>query len=100
MANVFVHVKDSVDDLWTNQQMEFDRIPGVGEYVVLKFDSPWYEVHLVVHCPYEGAEYDAEIYAVRVNHLEEISDVTAFARYIPDNDSIGAPLDNLSDDGA
>jgi len=29
------------------------------------------KIELVVHCPFE-AEYSAEIYAVEVNHMEEI----------------------------
>jgi hypothetical protein len=42
---------------------------SVGEYLATATTSDWYKVELVVHCPFE-AEFAAEVYAVRVDHME------------------------------
>ena len=73
MAKIFVHVRDNASEMWKNEPMVFQRIPSVGEHVVLSATSAWYRVETVVHCPYEGAEFDAELYAIKVDHLQVIA---------------------------
>lgn len=72
METVFVHVRQKASDMWKNQKMEFSRIPCVGEHLVLSATSDWYQVQVVVHCPFEGAEFEAEVYATKVDHLDVI----------------------------
>ena len=69
MAIVFVHVREKVSDMWKSHKMEFSRIPCIGEHLVLGATSDWYQVQVVVHCPFEDTEFDAEIYATNVDHL-------------------------------
>lgn len=51
---------------WKNEVREFERIPGVGEYVALGADGPWYSVQLVVNIAY-ATDVAAEIYTVQVD---------------------------------
>lgn len=39
----------------------------VGEFVAKESTGPWYEVTLVVHCPF-GGTYAAEVYARKIDH--------------------------------
>ena len=70
MATVLVHTRNNTKEKWQNQKMEFSRIPCEGEHLVLSATSDWYQVQVVVHCPFEGAEFDSEVYATKVNHLD------------------------------
>ena len=68
MAKVFLHTKDSKDDDWNNNEFrEFSRIPLLNEYIALDSNSEWYQIQLVVHCPFE-CSCDAEIYAIKVDY--------------------------------
>lgn len=67
---VFLHTRSQGKRDWKNESREFGRLPVVGEYLALEWNSPWYQVQLVVHCPFESADYEAEVYAVEVDHLE------------------------------
>lgn len=67
---VFLHTRSQGKIDWKNESREFGRLPVVGEFLALDWNSPWYEVQLVVHCPFESADYEAEVYAVKVDHLE------------------------------
>jgi hypothetical protein len=71
MSKVFLHTRSQGQKDWINTSREFLRLPVVGEYLATSASSSWYKIELVVHCPFE-AEYSAEIYAVEVNHMEEI----------------------------
>jgi hypothetical protein len=64
---VFLHTRTPHERDWKNESRDFARIPVVGEFVVTSSCSPWYQVELVVHCPFE-CEFDAEVYAVEVDH--------------------------------
>ncbi len=52
---------------WENTTANFDRVPNVGEYFALSRDSDWFEVKAVVHMGFP-LDYDAEIYAVKVEN--------------------------------
>lgn len=71
--NVFLHTRASQERDWLNDSRDFARIPVVGEFVATSSSSPWYQVELVVHCPFE-CEFDAEVYAVEVDrHTVQIA---------------------------
>ncbi len=72
-AQVFLHTYDAPGAEPRNEGRVFLRLPTVGEYVTLSPTSDWYEVTLVVHCPFE-ATYAAEVYARRVDHLEVVKE--------------------------
>lgn len=63
---VFLHTRSPQERDWKNESRDFARIPVVGEFTATSSSSPWYQVELVVHCPFEG-EFDAEVYAVEVD---------------------------------
>lgn len=62
---VLIFYKGSEDETWANDTANFDRVPNVGEYFTLSRDNDWYEVKAVVHMGFP-LDYDAEIYAVKV----------------------------------
>jgi hypothetical protein len=82
MAKVFVHYRNPSSEFAVNEVFDFERIPVVGEYVALepidknsardsgRAEQQWYKVTLVVHSP--QTELHAELYAIRVDHLEEV----------------------------
>ncbi len=64
MAKIFLHTKKQNEINWTSEYYQFERVPAVGEYLVLRTELSWYEVRLVLHTPFKhGCE--GEIYAVR-----------------------------------
>lgn len=67
MARVFLHTRPVDDYRGENTPRDFARSPVVGEYVATASDSAWYRVCLVVHAPF-ASEYEAEVYAVEVDH--------------------------------
>jgi hypothetical protein len=69
MKKVFLHVRSPGKMDWENSGREFLRLPVVGEYLATSSDSAWYQVELVVHCPF-SAEYTAEVYAVKVDRAQ------------------------------
>ncbi|MEK3943526.1 hypothetical protein [Paenibacillus sp. FSL H3-0310] len=69
MINVFVHVHDEGESEWENECHLFSRVPIEKEYFALSHDGNWYEVEMVVHTPFDQ-EVQAEIYAVKVDHME------------------------------
>ena len=78
----FLHTRPKGTSDWTNDGQDFARLPIVGEYVCRDDTGTWYRVQLVVHRP--QADYDAEVFAVEVDHIDEMS--AAF----PDMDHIEA----------
>lgn len=90
MAKVFLHTTDSLDAEfadWLNQEIEFSRVPVVGEYVCLSTDGIYYKVQTVVHTvssdPSEFGDLDAEVYATLDEYSEQgalISHVYSLAR--------------------
>lgn len=69
--NVFFHTRSPGQRDWFNESRNFAKIPAVGEYVATATTSAWFRVELVVHTPFP-CEFDAEVYAVKVDHLEAI----------------------------
>ena len=70
MAKVFVHTQSAKGKSdWSNEGREFLRLPVFGEYFALASGGEWYQVDLVVHCPFES-EYAAEVYGTLVDHVE------------------------------
>jgi hypothetical protein len=67
---VFLHTRSKGMFDWRNELRDFARIPVLGEYLAWDDSSPWYQVQLVVHTPFEQADCDAEVYAVEVDHNE------------------------------
>jgi hypothetical protein len=67
---VFLHTRSRGLFDWRNELRDFARIPVVGEYFAWDDSSPWYQVQLVVHTPFEQADCEAEVYAIEVNHNE------------------------------
>lgn len=66
---VFLHTRSKGNFNWVNEIREFARIPIVGEYLAMDVSSPWHQVQLVVHTPFE-CDCEAEVYAVEVDHNE------------------------------
>jgi hypothetical protein len=66
---VFLHTRSYGKLDWRNEDRDFARIPTIGEYLTRHVTSPWYQVQIVVHTPFE-CEFDAEVYAVEVDHLD------------------------------
>lgn len=66
---VFLHTRSHGRFDWRNEARDFARIPIVGEYLTRYVTSPWYKVQIVVHTPFE-CEFDAEVYAIKVDHNE------------------------------
>ncbi|QTB25217.1 hypothetical protein [Lysinibacillus sphaericus] len=75
METVFVHLHDKNDFNYVNEYYQFKRVPVEGEYLVTNVDGDWYKVELVVHTP-TSKEMIAELYAVKVDHNEEINKKT------------------------
>lgn len=78
MAKVFLHTTDSIDaDYadWKNEEIEFSRVPFVGEYVCLSTTGTYYKVQSVIHCvsndPHEFSGLDAEVYATLDERSEQ-----------------------------
>ncbi|HID0768099.1 TPA: hypothetical protein ACXDAZ_002629 [Clostridium botulinum] len=70
MATVFLHIKNEEDIEWNNNKFkEFERIPVLNEYIVPEEGQQWYQVKLVVHCPFK-CSCDAEVYATKVDQTE------------------------------
>ena len=66
---VFLHTRTPQQRDWLNEERKFGRIPVVGEFVATSSSgSSWFKVELVVHTPFV-CEFDAEVYAVEVDHL-------------------------------
>jgi len=68
MVRVFLHTHPPGSSQWRTEHREFFRIPIVGEYLTLAVTSPWYRVAVVVHTPFSD-QFEAELYAVEVDHL-------------------------------
>ena len=69
---VLLHTRSQDKFDWKKESREFGRLPVVDEFVALDSNSQWYQVQLVVHCAFK-AEYEAEVYAVEINHSEAMS---------------------------
>lgn len=69
-TKVFLHTRTPQQRDWVNEKRDFARIPTVGEYVATSSSGvSWFRVQLVVHTPFP-CEFDAEVYAVAVDHSE------------------------------
>jgi hypothetical protein len=77
---VWLHTKSTSNSQWASEGKRlFSRIPEVGECVALTVDSHWYKVTLVVHCPFKEADCDAEVYAIKVDHVRETLSAGSFS---------------------
>jgi hypothetical protein len=63
MKKVFLHIRKSDNDEWTNLDKSYARVPNVGDYILSDHNSPIYHVRLVILCPSES-DVDAEVFAV------------------------------------
>lgn len=66
---VFLHTKKDARSEWENERYEFAQLPVAGDYVATSTRSEWFRVEFVVHTPFP-CDFDAEVYAVQVDHLE------------------------------
>lgn len=66
---VFLHTKKSGLGEWVNERREFAQLPAVGEYLTTSTTGAWHRVEVVVHTPFP-CEFDAEVFALEVDHLE------------------------------
>lgn len=71
MKKVFLHLHNQGESDWENSYYQFDRIPVEGEYVTTEVNGEWHKVKMVVHTPFDK-EVCAEVYAVKVDHNEEM----------------------------
>ncbi|HYT87894.1 MAG TPA: hypothetical protein VEL76_04175 [Gemmataceae bacterium] len=68
MAKVALKTRAQGSTGWESHQIiDYNRIPSVGEYVSPTTMSGWFEVRIVVHCPFPDTDCDAEVYAVEAN---------------------------------
>jgi len=74
---VFLHTRRPENLEGVNEPAEFARIPVIGEYISIpSSDEYWYKVVLVVHVPLTDerkqfpSKYDAEVYAIGIDHNE------------------------------
>jgi hypothetical protein len=64
----WIHTKESPEARWESRGTKrFLRLPTVGEQVKLDYDSFEYQITSVVHLPFELADSDAELFAVKVD---------------------------------
>ena len=64
MVKVFFHYKTLESPEWQNEERLFTRVPVVGEYVALSWSAEFHRVYAIIHCPFEGSHFDAEVYSV------------------------------------
>jgi hypothetical protein len=76
---VFLHTRSWGQHDWLNETLVFKQIPAVGEIVAhdrgprgkrLDDGARHFRVYHVVHCAFDSASFDAEVYAVEVDHLK------------------------------
>lgn len=72
MKPIFLHLHNMGFKDWLNKVSTFGRIPVEGEYLTIDYDSDLYKVEMVIHTPF-SEEMCAEVYAVKVNHIEELN---------------------------
>lgn len=66
MVKIFVHTKSSGSD-WKNNFHNFSRAPYVGEFIVLSQESKWHEVKTVSHLPFDGSDWEVEVWATQID---------------------------------
>lgn len=71
MKKVFLHVRKSDIDDWTNLDKSYSTLPNVGDYILSGQNSPLYHVRLVILCPSESG-VDAEVFAVEEDSVNII----------------------------
>lgn len=77
---VFVHLHEIGQNDWNNRSVEMDMLPSVGEFLAFSMhDDDWWQVELVVRC-YFDADYQAEVYAHRVNGQSAVHGIVAAGR--------------------
>lgn len=76
LVTIYLNTKDSPEGDWEPKELRVPQIPAVGEIVVLGWQTTWYEVRLVAHCPYEGADSAAEVWAIAVDDKEILGAVS------------------------
>lgn len=77
---VSLHVEQPGEVKWHTTTEQFARVPAVGEYVAktVAQAQEWYEVAIVVHIPKaEPGDFDAEVYARRVDLDAEIATMSS-----------------------
>ncbi len=76
MAKIFVHTRSDKNPEWLNEPREMTRIPTVGEIITLIATGTWFRVELVIHTPHEHGGYDGEVFAIGVDHMEEMRNLS------------------------
>jgi hypothetical protein len=75
---VFFHTRLDEIDQWENKSMELSalgRLPEVGEHISIDNATEyWHRVDTVVHVAHQ-AEYIAEVFCTKVNHLDAIKKI-------------------------
>jgi hypothetical protein len=74
-----VHIRKRGEYAIGGERRYFARLPVVGEFLAMNIDGQWYQVELVIHCPFPCG-WKAEIYAVQVDHHEIKAQVFADAK--------------------
>jgi hypothetical protein len=71
----WVHVKSPTGTWESEGVRHFAQLPAVGEHFITGRGSEWCQARVIVHLPseVEGADSDAEIYAVKVSSKEVLA---------------------------
>lgn len=73
---VFFHSRSKDKFDWSNQLIDVDQVPAVGEYFNIHDDEKGESitrVYCVVHTPFEGAICDAEVFGVWEREADALS---------------------------
>lgn len=70
---VFFHSRTDGKFDWNNRVLDVEQVPAVGEYFNLG-DSDEYitRVEKVIHTPFEGADFQAEVYGVWITETDAL----------------------------
>ena len=75
MANVFLHIYDA-DGSQQDERITFERIPFQGECISLGIKERWYRVERVVLYSGDDNDWDAQVFAVFIEHNDFLSPLT------------------------
>lgn len=69
---------ETLMEKYDSDEFEFTRIPTIGEYVALSTHDPrYFKVVLVVHTPFDNAQWDAEVYVI-AEDFNEVIDASGY----------------------
>ncbi|MFT9496335.1 hypothetical protein [Anaerosolibacter sp.] len=70
---VFLHLKDTPSDSWSNIECNWEILPGKGDLLTLSTTGSPYKVIAVLYPIFQESEYDVEVYAVKIDLDQELS---------------------------